>query len=256
MAPLAPGSPGELSFAEMRVRVGTSGYSYKAWKGTFYPKDLPDAAMLGHYSSRLPTVEINNTFYRMPSKTVLTRWAGEVPASFSFVLKAPQRITHQRRLTAGAAPDVAYFLETAEVLGPRLGPLLFQLPPFLKKDAARLREFLALLPAGTRAAFEFRHASWFDDETYSVLRTAGATLCSADTDDSGDDGAPVVPTASWGYLRLRRADYGDADLEAWVERIGAQPWDEVFVFFKHEDAGKGPALAARLIDRLGADARF
>ena len=235
----------------MRVRVGTSGYSYKAWKGTFYPTDLPDAAMLSHYAGRLPTVEINNTFYRMPSRSVLERWAAEVPADFCFVLKASQRITHQRRLTAAAAPDVAYFVETASTLGPRLGPLLFQLPPFLKKDAVRLREFLALLPPGSRAAFEFRHASWFDDEVYGVLRDGGGTLCSADTDESGDEGAPVVPTASWGYLRLRRAEYGDADLAAWADRIRAQPWDEAFVFFKHEDAGVGPALAARLMGRLG-----
>ena len=235
----------------MRVRVGTSGYSYKAWKGTFYPKDLPDAGMLAHYAGRLPTVEINNTFYRMPSKSVLARWADEVPRDFCFVLKAPQRITHQRRLTVAAAPDLSYFIETASTLGARLGPLLFQLPPFLKKDAGRLRDFLALLPLGTRAAFEFRHASWFDDEVYGALREGGATLCSADTDDPGDAGAPVVPTASWGYLRLRRADYGDADLAAWAGRIRSQPWDEAFVFFKHEDAGKGPALAARLIDQLG-----
>jgi uncharacterized protein YecE (DUF72 family) len=239
----------------MRVRVGTSGYSYKAWKGTFYPEDLPDAGMLAHYAGRLPTVEINNTFYRMPSRSVLARWAEEVPQDFCFVLKASQRITHQRRLTAASAPDVAYFVETASTLGPRLGPLLFQLPPFLKKDAGRLREFLALLPQGTRAAFEFRHASWFDDEVYSVLRDGGATLCSADTDESGDEGAPVVPTAAWGYLRLRRAEYGQADLGAWAERIQSQPWDEAFVFFKHEDAGKGPALAARLIERIGDAAR-
>jgi uncharacterized protein YecE (DUF72 family) len=239
----------------MHVRVGTSGYSYKAWKGTFYPKDLPDAGMLAHYAARLPTVEINNTFYRMPSKTVLSRWAEEVPKDFCFVLKAPQRITHQRRITPASAPDLAYFIETASALGERLGPLLFQLPPFFKKDVGRLRDFLALLGTGARAAFEFRHASWFDDEVYGALREGGAALCSADTDDSEGEGAPVIPTASWGYLRLRRAEYADAGLAAWADRIRAQPWEEAFVFFKHEDAGIGPALAARLIQRLGADAR-
>ncbi len=235
----------------MQVRVGTSGYSYKPWKGTFYPKDLPDAGMLSYYARQLPTVEINNTFYRMPTKTVLARWAEEVPEDFCFVLKAPQKITHQRRLSAAAAPDLSYLLETASTLGSRLGALLFQLPPFLKKDASRLGDFLALLPAGVKAAFEFRHASWFDDEIYATLREGGATLCSADTDESGDAGVPIVPTASWGYVRLRRADYGDVDLTAWASRIRAQPWEQVFVFFKHEDAGQGPALAARFIDQLG-----
>jgi uncharacterized protein YecE (DUF72 family) len=235
----------------MEVRVGTSGYSYKPWKGTFYPKDLPDAGMLGYYARQLPAVEINNTFYRMPTKTVLARWAEEVPEDFCFVLKAPQRITHQRRLSAAAAPDLSYFVETAASLGPRLGPLLFQLPPFLKKDVARLRDFLGLLPSGAKAAFEFRHASWFDEETYAALRGGGATLCSADTDDSGDAGAPIVPTASWGYLRLRRADYSDEDLAGWAARIRSQPWEQAFVFFKHEEAGKGPALAARFIAQLG-----
>jgi uncharacterized protein YecE (DUF72 family) len=235
----------------MQVRVGTSGYSYKPWKGTFYPEDLPDAGMLGYYARQLPTVEINNTFYRMPTKTVLSRWAEEVPEDFCFVLKSPQRITHQRRLSAAASPDLSHFLETASSLGARFGPVLFQLPPFLKKDAARLRDFLALLPSGVKAAFEFRHASWFDDETYAILRGGGATLCFADTDDSGEAGAPIVPTASWGYLRLRRAEYGDDDLAAWASRIRSQSWEQAFVFFKHEDAGIGPALAARLIGHLG-----
>jgi len=238
----------------MRVHVGTSGYSYKGWRGTFYPENLADAGMLRFYAERLPTVEINNTFYRMPSKSVLERWSGEVPDTFSFVLKAPQRITHQRRLSALSAPDAAYFFAAASVLGPKLGPVLFQLPPFLKKDVARLRDFIALLPEGRRAAFEFRHASWFDDETCDTLRASDSALCSADTDDSGEDGAPVIPTASWGYLRLRRADYGPADLASWVDRIRSQPWEQAFVFFKHEDAGKAPALASRFIAMLGESA--
>ena len=238
----------------VRVRVGTSGYSYKEWRGSFYPPDLPDAGMLAYYARHLVTVEINNTFHRMPTRPLLERWADEVPEAFCFVLKAPQRITHMKRLSAASAPDVSFFFEVAESLGVRLGPVLFQLPPFLKKDAARLREFLALIPEGRQAAFEFRHASWFDDEVYEALRSRGAALCSADTDDSGDEGAPVIPTANWGYLRLRRADYGEADLATWAARVRAQPWDEAYVFFKHEDEGKAPALAARFNTELGETA--
>jgi uncharacterized protein YecE (DUF72 family) len=237
----------------VRCLVGTSGYSYKEWKGTFYPKDLPDARMLAHYAQRLGTVEINNTFYRMPSKTVLERWAQEVPDGFCFVLKAAQRITHQKRLSATSAPDVSYFFDVASTLGPRLGPVLFQLPPYLKKDASRLRDFLAMLPDGPRVAFEFRHPTWFDDEVYAALRSRGAALCSSDTDESGDAGAPVIPTTAWGYLRLRRADYGDADLATWAARVRAQAWEEAFVFFKHEDEGRAPALAARFLAHLGEE---
>jgi uncharacterized protein YecE (DUF72 family) len=235
----------------MRVLVGTSGYSYKEWKGSFYPEDIKSEGMLRYYAERLPTVEINNTFYRMPTKALVEKWAQEVPESFTFVLKVSQRVTHQKRLR-DAGDDVAYFFETAGELGARLGPALFQLPPNLKKDAERLRDFLAILPEGRPAAFEFRHESWFDDEIYDALRARGAALCAADTDESGDEGAPIVPTAGWGYLRLRRADYSDADLAAWADRVRAQGWDRAFVFFKHEDAGKGPALAARFRDLMGA----
>ena len=236
----------------MRVLVGTSGFSYKEWKGSFYPEELKGADMLRFYAGRFPTVEINNTFYRMPKKDFLARWAEEVPPDFVFVLKASRRITHEKRLAADAADAVSYLYETATVLGPRLGSVFFQTPPYLRKDAARLRDFLALLPAGHPVAFEFRHETWFDDEVYAALRGRNAALVSADTDESGEEGAPVVPTADWGYLRLRRADYVDADLTAWVERIRAQPWQRAFVFFKHEEAGTGPALARRLIDRLEA----
>ena len=234
----------------MKVRVGTSGYAYKAWKGSFYPADLGDSDMLSFYAQRLGVVEINNTFYRMPTSALLQKWIEKVPEDFCFVLKAPKRITHQKRLSALAAEDLAFFLETASVLGQRLGAALFQLPPFFKKDVPRLRDFLARIPAGVRAAFEFRHASWFDDEVYDVLRSRQAALCSADTDESGDEGAPIVPTAPWGYLRLRRADYQDADLAGWAERVIGQPWTEAFVFFKHEDEGKGPELARRFEERL------
>jgi len=229
----------------MRVRVGTSGFSYKEWKGSFYPGDLPAARMLGYYASRLETVEINNTFYRMPSPGLLEKWAAEVPESFRFVLKAPQRITHQKRLK-DAGDAVGYFLEAAAALGPRLGPVLFQTPPTLRKDLPRLEAFLETLPTGTRAAFEFRHETWLSDEVYEALRRRGATLCAADVDDSGEQAPPLVVTADWGYLRLRRAEYAAADLEGWAGRIKAMPWNEAWVFFKHEEAGRGAAYALEL----------
>ncbi len=229
----------------MNLLVGTSGFSYKEWKGSFYPKDLPDKQMLHYYAERFATVEINNTFYRMPSESVLTGWAGEVPAAFSFVLKAPQRITHRERLKE-SGDSVAYFLKVSAVLGERLGPLLFQLPPNLRKDVPRLRDFLDLLPRERRTAFEFRHASWFDDEVYDALRGHGAALCIAEADD--DLEVPFVATAPWGYLRLRRPDYGDEELRAWAERLKQQDWNDVYLFFKHEDEGKGPKLAARFLE--------
>ena len=188
----------------MEVRVGTSGYSYKEWNGRFYPEDLPDSERLAFYSSRFGSVEINNTFYRMPSRDVLSKWAEQVSETFVFVLKAPQRITHQRRLK-GAEKDVEYFLQTSSVLSKKLGPMLFQLPPFQKKDAERLKDFLALLPDGQRAAFEFRHPTWFDEEVLGILKSKGAALCQADTDEGPV--AEIQSTANWGYLRLRRQEY-------------------------------------------------
>ena len=231
----------------MHVRVGTSGYSYAPWKGSFYPAKLKAADMLRYYAERFPTVEINNTFYRMPNAATLERWAAETPESFSFVLKAPRRLTHQTRLDD--ADGTAYFFRTAGLLGARLGPTLVQLPPHFGKDVAALRAFLALLPDGRRVAFEPRNATWFDEEVYDVLRAKGAALCLADTDEAPDPA--LVTTAEWGYLRLRRAEYDEAALAAWAERIRAQPWKEAWVFFKHEEEGKGPALAARLIAHLG-----
>ena len=228
----------------MRMAVGTSGFAYKEWKGSFYPEDLPAAGMLAFYASRFPAVEINNTFYRMPTEKVLLQWAAQVPDGFTFVLKASQRITHHARLR-DADELVEYFTRTASTLGPKLGPTLFQLPPNMKKDVGRLREFLALLPRRWRAAFEFRHASWFDDEIYAALRETNAALCVADTDDGEGQ---VVPTADWGYLRLRREAYDDAALAAWAERVASQPWTEALVFFKHEDEGAGPRLAARFAE--------
>jgi uncharacterized protein YecE (DUF72 family) len=231
----------------VRVFAGTSGYSYAPWRGTFYPEDLPSKEMLRHYATKLPAVEINNTFYRMPTKKLLGDWAAQVPDAFRFALKASQKITHIARLKPEAAPAVAYLLESAESLGERLGPLLFQLPPNLKKDIPRLSGFLALLPSKTRAAFEFRHESWFDDETYGMLRSAGAALCVAEDEKLA---TPPVATAPWGYLRLRRQDYGEAELSAWAAKVREQSWEDVFVFFKHEEEGTGPALAKRFLEMV------
>jgi uncharacterized protein YecE (DUF72 family) len=225
--------------------VGTSGYSYKEWKGTFYPKDLPAAQMLRYYGEHFGTVEINSTFYGMPKATVLATWANAVPANFQFVLKAPKRITHIQGLK-DADDLVSHWLEVAGTLAERLGPLLFQLPPQLHKDVPRLRAFLALLPVQHRVALEFRHPSWFDDEVFGLLRDHRAALCIADAE--GDLEVPFVATTDWGYLRLRRSDYDDAALQAWVQRVREQDWRAAFVFFKHEDAGKGPRMAKRFLE--------
>src|SRR6266508_5541135 len=226
----------------MRILPGTSGFSYKAWKGSFYPEDLPDSEMLRYYSSRLPAVEINNTFYRMPRAPLLESWAEQVPDGFAFALKASQQITHRKRLK-DAQESVSFFLQVATTLGDRLGPVLFQLPPNLKKDLPRLTDFLALLPPSTRAAFEFRHESWFDDEVFEALRGRGCTLCVAEDEELA---TPFVATAGWGYLRLRRQDYGEEDLRDRAGKLLSQPWSEAYVFFKHEEGGTGPKLAERL----------
>ena len=231
----------------MNTQVGTSGYSYAPWKGSFYPEDLKAADMLRYYSQRFPTVEINNTFYRMPTAPLIERWASETPESFSFVLKAPRRLTHEKRLEDPESEE--YFFRTAGLLADRFGPTLFQLPPFFKKDLARLQGFLARIPNGRRVALEFRHASWFDDEIYDALRASGAALCLADTDEAPNPA--IEPTTDWGYLRLRRIQYDEAALDAWAARIRSQSWKEAWVFFKHEDAGTGPKLARQLIERLG-----
>jgi uncharacterized protein YecE (DUF72 family) len=234
----------------MRIAVGTSGYSYKEWKGSFYPGDLPAAKMLPFYAQHFDTVEINNTFYRMPEAKTMEKWAGEVPDGFRFSIKAPQRITHQKKL-ADCEDDVRHLFEVAATLGAKLGPVLFQLPPFARKDAAKLRAFIATLPADKQVGFEFRHASWFDDEIYAILRERDAALCAAETDESGDADSLIVPTASWGYLRLRRTEYADGELERWAGRVTSQPWEHAYVFFKHEDEGKGPAFAKVFLAALG-----
>jgi uncharacterized protein YecE (DUF72 family) len=234
----------------MNLYVGTSGYSYKEWKGAFYPRDLPAKRMLSFYGKRFRAVEINNTFYRMPTVSVLEEWAGQVPPEFKFVIKAPQRITHIQRLK-GTDDLVAYLFDVVGTLKARLGPLLFQLPPTMKKDVPLLREFLLLLPPERRATFEFRHASWFDDELFGLLSEFRAPLCIAEAEN--DFNVPLVATADWGYLRLRRQNYGEAELKGWIERLQKQPWKDAFVFFKHEEQGIGPQLAESFLD-LAANA--
>ncbi len=229
----------------MRVLVGTSGYSYKEWKGPFYPQDLPAARFLGFYAEAFKTVEINNTFYKMPTAKLVDGWASEVPDGFTFALKAPQRITHMAKLK-DTGDSVAMLVDTAARLGPKLGPLLFQLPPFMKKDVPRLAEFLEKAPKGVRIAFEFRHATWFDDEVWATLRAHAASLCVAEGEKLE---TPMVATADWGYVRLRRDEYTDAVIAEWAEKILAQPWKEAFVFLKHDD-GDAPSVARRLIDWL------
>jgi uncharacterized protein YecE (DUF72 family) len=228
----------------MNLYAGTSGYSYKEWKGNFYPQKLPATQMLRHYAQQLPTVEINNTFYRLPTSSVLASWCEQVPANFRFAIKAPRRITHIKRLK-DTQDETVYLLRTLETLGARLGVILFQLPPYLRKDLARLKAFMDLLPDETPAAFEFRARSWFDDSVFELLRTREFPLCIADTDEA--QAPDIIATASWGYLRLRRAQYENAELMNWLRRIRAQPWKHAYVFFKHEDEGIGPKLATEFL---------
>ncbi len=232
----------------MNLYVGTSGYSYKEWKGSFYPEKIPAKDMLRFYSERLSTVEINATFYRMPQPAMLTNWKEQVPGTFRFSLKAPQRVTHFKRLKE-ADEETKYFLETASVLGDQLGVVLFQLPPNMKKDLARLEAFVQHLPEQPRAAFEFRHPTWFDDDVLELLRSRNQALCISDTDDLPT--THIDKTADWGYLRLRRVNYSEENLAEWLKRIRDQNWQETFLFFKHEDAGTGPKLAAEFLRLAG-----
>lgn len=234
----------------MNVRVGTSGYNYAAWKGSFYPADLSAAKMLPYYAARFPTVEINATFYRMPTAKTLAGWDAATPASFVLALKAPQRITHFARLR-GIDEPLRFFCDVARTLGPKLGPLLFQLPPNFKKDTDRLAETLFLLPPDLRCAFEFRHETWLADDVYDLLRRRNAALCIADSEAAS---TPVVATADFGYLRLRDEGYTGADLARWAETIQGfgGTWNDAFVYFKHEESGTGPAFARRLTELLTA----
>ncbi|MGH8689771.1 MAG: DUF72 domain-containing protein [Burkholderiales bacterium] len=227
-----------------KLLAGASGYSFKEWKGSFYPEKLKPEEMLGFYSERLPTVEINNTFYRMPKVAVLENWARSTPETFRFAIKASRRITHFARLDAGKARDSVEFLyRNLAALGAKRGPVLYQLPPFLKKDLPRLSEFLHLLPEGHGAAFEFRNASWFCDEVYDLLKSAGAALCLSEREDN----APphLVETAPWGYVRLRLESYPVVDLQRWADRLAATGWREVYAYFMHEPTA--PAYAQALM---------
>jgi uncharacterized protein YecE (DUF72 family) len=224
----------------MRVLCGTSGYNYDPWRGPFYPEDLPKARMLAYYASRLDTVEINYSFYRKPTAKLLSGWATQVPERFRFALKAWQRITHHARLRE-SSDLVASFADAARALGPRLAPTLYQLPPNLKADVSLLRDFLNQLPRDLPAAFEFRHQSWFADGTFRALQESGAALCVAESDELA---TPRVRTARFGYLRLRRAAYDDAELRSWADWLRQAGFaEDVFVYFKHEDEATGPRLA-------------
>ena len=229
--------------AVSRLLAGASGYSFKEWKGTFYPADLKPEGMLDFYSARLPTVEINNTFYRMPKAAMLEHWAAVTPADFRFAIKASRRITHIARPKAEAAADSVDFLyRNLAALGDKRGPVLFQLPPNLKKDLPRLESFLALLPPDHRAAFEFREESWLADDVYDALSRAGAALCLSERSD--DKPPPMVQTAPWGYVRLRLETYADDALQRWAATLHATAWDAIHVYFMHEPTA--PAYARSL----------
>jgi uncharacterized protein YecE (DUF72 family) len=226
----------------MKIYVGTSGYSYKEWQGKFYPEKISSHEMLRFYAQRLGTVEINNTFYRMPTVSVLTSWTEQVPKDFVFAFKVPQVITHVKRLR-NAGSEIEYFFRALSVLQNKLGSVLFQFPKSFRADPKALEDFLVLIPGQTLCAFEFRSPSWLDARILELLRKSGYGLCIVDSDENPANA--IISTASWGYLRLRRSDYTDADLSSWVEKIFLQKWKQVFIFFKHEDAAKGPELAIR-----------
>jgi uncharacterized protein YecE (DUF72 family) len=234
----------------VKLWVGTSGYNYPEWKGTFYPEKMPAAKMLPFYAQHFATVEINYTFYRVPNEKILAGWSRETPPEFRLTLKAPKRITHIARLRE-CADLLAYFLKTAATLGPKLGAILFQLPPYFRKDLDVLEGFLQLLPEGTCAAFEFRHASWMDPEVFARLRARDIALCVADSEKFS---TPVEITASYGYFRLRDEGYRPEDLVRWAQviREHAAHCSDVFVYFKHEESGIGPQFAKILLQALAA----
>ena len=229
----------------MSLYVGTSGFSYKEWKGSFYPEKIPAKDMLSYYASHFQAVELNNTFYRRPQKGMVETWKAQVPDSFRFSVKASQGITHFRRLKdAGDATRV--MLESVAALEDRLGAVIFRLPENMEKDIKRLETFLKDLPQDTPAVFDFRHPTWFDDEVAALLRSHNHVLCVSDIEEL--PGSNIVKTADWGYIRLRRVRYTERELKEWISRIKAQDWKHTYVFFKHEDEATGPKLAARLIE--------
>jgi uncharacterized protein YecE (DUF72 family) len=226
-----------------KLLAGASGYSFKEWIGDFYPAGTKPDAMLAYYSARLPTVEINNTFYRMPRVEMLENWARTAPEGFRFAIKASRRITHISRLKESAADSVQYLYRNLAALGDKRGPVLFQLPPNLKKDLERLKAFLAMLPADHGAAFEFRNHTWFSDDVYDALRSKKASLCLSEREDNAPP--PLVETAPWGYVRLRLEEYSEKDLEAWAKRLTATGWQQVYAYFMHEPTA--PAYAQKLM---------
>jgi uncharacterized protein YecE (DUF72 family) len=232
----------------MKIYAGTSGYSYKEWKGFFYPEKMKPEEMLSFYATKLPAVEVNNTFYRLPKRELIDLWSSQVPPEFRFVIKASQKITHMRRLK-GAGDETNYLMDVVSLLEKKLGVVFFQLPPNFKKDVERLGAFLDALPKNVPIAFEFRHATWFDEDVYALLRAHNVALCLADTDDELD--VPLVSTADWGYMRLRRPEYPPAEMKKWRDWVQSQKWEQAFVFFKHEDAGAGPKMAMEFLS-LGA----
>ena len=231
------------------IWIGTSGYNYPEWKGSFYPADLPAAKMLPYYAARFPTVEVNYTFYRMPNEKLVGGWADQTPSPYRLTLKAPRRITHDNRLKQ-TGELVTRFCLVAATLGDKLGALLFQLPPNLKKDVPLLESFLAELPSRVCAAFEFRHPSWFDDDVFEQLAARNLALCVADSEKLS---TPLRITADYAYFRLRDEGYTPDDIARWAETIAREtaPCRDVFVYFKHEEEGKGPEFARLLMDRLG-----
>ena len=239
---------------EMRVRIGTSGFSYKEWKGSFYPEKLPAAKMLAFYAARFDAVEINNTFYRMPKPGALAAWTRDVAEApdFAFALKAPVYLSFLGKGKAALEQPVRHFLELTAELGARAGPIYLQLPTTMKKDTAGLRALLELVPPRVRLAIEPGNESWLADDVYATLRDRGAALC---TIDDPKKTVPLVATSDFGYLRLRRTKYTKAALAAWADRILEQPWREAWVFFKHEDEATGPRLAAAFQGALAARAR-
>jgi uncharacterized protein YecE (DUF72 family) len=229
----------------MNLFVGTSGFGYKEWRGKFYPREMKPPEMLRYYAERFNAVEINNTFYRMPNKELVLSWTKDVPADFKFSLKAPQKITHLRRLK-DVEDDVANFIDVAGALKQQLAPLLFQFPGNFKKNAERLGDFLKLLPRAHRVTFEFREASWFDAEIFDLLSKHNAALCIAESEETVE--VPFQPTADWGYFRLRRLDYTTAGLKKWRHKIEQQKWSEAYIYFKHEDLALGPKFAQEFIN--------
>lgn len=229
----------------MKLYIGTSGYSYKEWKGNFYPEKIKNEEMLKFYSAQFNSVEINNTFYRVPKKEVIQNWAKQVPKDFKFSVKASRNITHIKKLK-DAESDLKYFIENVKELKSKLGILLIQLPPSFSKNLERLRLFTESLPEKINAAFEFRHPTWFDEEVYELLKEKKFSMCLSQTDEEPD--VKLINTASYAYLRLRKTDYSKKEINEWWKKIQEGGWDEVFVFFKHEDGGLGPKFARQLIE--------